>query len=98
MKSDLPSVLLEAGQLLSRPENDFTCSTWNDAAEALQEIAGFLSAIRENKAFDPAALAALFAPTGVIQEVSLSGGWAARFLELAERFDQAIAVYNHEQP
>jgi hypothetical protein len=31
----------------------------------------------------------LFAPTGPIQEVSLSSGWSETFLKVAERFDRA---------
>jgi hypothetical protein len=34
-------------------------------------------------------VALLFAPTGPIQEVSLSSGWGETFLELAERVDAA---------
>jgi hypothetical protein len=34
-------------------------------------------------------LAVLFAPTGPMQEVSLSSGWAQEFLALAARFDAA---------
>jgi hypothetical protein len=34
-------------------------------------------------------LSVLFAPTGPIQEVSVSSGWGEAFLELAERFDRA---------
>ena len=34
----------------------------------------------------------LFAPTGPIQEVSLSSGWGKEFLALSERFDDAMAA------
>jgi hypothetical protein len=34
----------------------------------------------------------LFAPTGPIQEVSMSSGWSREFLRLAERFDEAYAI------
>ncbi|MEZ5563197.1 MAG: hypothetical protein R3F27_09625 [Gammaproteobacteria bacterium] len=34
-------------------------------------------------------VAILFAPTGPIQEVSLSSGWAEAFLKVAERYDYA---------
>jgi hypothetical protein len=33
----------------------------------------------------------LLLPTGSIEEVSLSSGWAHEFLELASRYDAAIA-------
>jgi hypothetical protein len=32
----------------------------------------------------------LFAPTGDLQETSLSGGWADEFLALSSRFDAAL--------
>jgi hypothetical protein len=38
---------------------------------------------------DPKQFVWLFAPTGPIQEVSLSSGWGDMFLELAKRMDAA---------
>jgi len=35
-------------------------------------------------------MSVLFAPTGPIQEVSLSSGWGQGFLKLAEDFDAAV--------
>jgi hypothetical protein len=35
-------------------------------------------------------LQTLFAPTGPLQETSMSGGWADEFLALSDRFDKAI--------
>jgi hypothetical protein len=35
-------------------------------------------------------LSILFAPTGPIQEVSLSSGWGGEFLKLASTFDAAL--------
>ncbi|MET7426496.1 hypothetical protein [Dactylosporangium sp. NPDC005555] len=39
----------------------------------------------------PVGPAILFAPTGPIQEVAISSGWGDAFLELADRFDAAMA-------
>ncbi|WP_194814929.1 hypothetical protein [Nocardia sp. XZ_19_385] len=36
----------------------------------------------------PHTLVVLFAPTGPLQDLSISSGWAERYLELAARFDQ----------
>jgi len=38
----------------------------------------------------------LFAPTGPIQEVSLSSGWGQEFLELAERFDKEYEIVKNQ--
>jgi hypothetical protein len=40
----------------------------------------------------------LFLPTGPIQEVSLSSGWGDEFLQLAERYDAAVAVAAPSKP
>ena len=88
---ELILVLTEARKLLALPGNDFVWSSWENADAALAEIDGFLIDLQRNVPPDKLTLDVLFAPTGPIQEVSLSSGWSKRFLELAERFDRAIA-------
>ena len=45
---------------------------------------------RNRKPLDVNLLERLFAPTGVIQEISISSGWGTRFLRLSEVIDQFI--------
>ena len=71
--------------------NDFTWSSWQDRDDALSEIDTLLSELRSGIAPSILTLHVLFAPTGPIQEVSLSSGWGDAFVELAERFDAAVA-------
>lgn len=94
-KETLLKVLEETRELLTRPDNDFAWSSWNDSAEALKEMDGYINAIRNDQKFDIDTLWVRFAPTGSIQEVSFSG-WALTYLKLAERFDEAIKAY--QQP
>lgn len=42
------------------------------------------------KPFDVYTLERLFAPTGVIQDVSIDNGWGIRFLRIAEVVDEFI--------
>jgi hypothetical protein len=37
---------------------------------------------------DNASVISLFAPTGIIQEISIDNGWGDRFLELAQELDE----------
>ena len=85
----LIAVFEEARVLLADPANDFDWSSWRDSEHALEEIDEILAALRSGKAPDPAEFAVLFAPTGPMQEVSVSSGWGTRFLDLADRFDAA---------
>jgi hypothetical protein len=84
-------VLEEARGRLAAAENDFTWSSWRDQNDALDEIDTILAALRSGIVPSALTLNVLFAPTGPIQEVSLSSGWGDVFIELADRFDSAMA-------
>jgi len=84
---ELVEILREACDLLALPGNDFTWSSWEDSAAALAELDRRITAIKEGELPARLDLAVLFAPTGPIQEVSLSSGWSHDFLAVASRFD-----------
>lgn len=88
-REELVASLREVRALLALPDNDFLWSSWKDAAEALAELDGYIAAIEAGQLPPQFTLVVLFAPTGPIQEVSLSSGWAHEFLAVAARFDAA---------
>jgi hypothetical protein len=90
----LVSVLEAARGLLAAADNDFSWSSWRDRNDALDEIDTILSELRSGILPGVLTLDVLFAPTGPIQEVSLSSGWGDVFIELAKRFDAAMASDN----
>lgn len=94
----LISVFEEARGLLSLPENDFAWSSWEDEKDALREVDEILSALRSGFLPRELTLEVIFAPTGPLQEVSLSSGWGDDFIELSERFDEAMAAGDAEHP
>ena len=89
-KSKLADVLREAIVWLSRPDNDFAWSSWEDAQAAVSELSAHIATLEAGRLPPKLDLTVLFAPTGPIQEVSLSSGWGDPFLSLAERFDHAV--------
>jgi hypothetical protein len=86
----LADILRDARALLALPGNDFAWSSWPDAAAALGELDRHIAAIETGPMPGRLDLAVLFAPTGPIQEISVSSGWGREFLDLAERFDAAL--------
>jgi hypothetical protein len=86
---NLIAILTETKELLARDENDFSWSSWTDREQAVSEIDSILSELEKDVIPD---IAVLFAPTGPIQEVSLSSGWGPEFLKLARRFDSEYAI------
>jgi hypothetical protein len=88
-KDRLLSVLERAKTLLQRPGNDFVWSSWDHESEAIFELDSFINRIQSDISFSKIELSILFAPTGPIQEVSLSSGWGDEFLRVAQDFDSA---------
>jgi len=94
-KEELAKVLREARSLLAHSGNDFSWSSWEDAGAALVEVDGLIAQLEAGRLPSRLTVSVLFAPTGPIQEVSLSSGWADEFLALAARCDAAVeAAYN----
>src|SRR5207248_1029200 len=89
-KTKLADVLREAIIWLSRPDNDFAWSSWGNAMEAVLEISAHIAILDAGTLPPKLDLTMLFAPTGPIQEVSISSGWADELLSLSERFDRAV--------
>jgi hypothetical protein len=88
--SELLAVFLEARRRLAAPDNDFSWSGWETGDEALREIDDVIAKLQTGQMPAPLQMRVLFAPTGPIQEVSISSGWGDEFLELAAAFDAAL--------
>lgn len=86
---ELIYVLTLARGLLLLPDNDFAWSSWENAEAAVRKVDSLINLLRRNQLPPRGEMSVLFAPTGPIQEVSLSSGWGDAFLKIAERFDRA---------
>lgn len=88
----LATLLREARALLARPDNDFDWSSWEDSVHALTEVDALIARLETGDCPPELSISGLFAPTGRMQEVSLSSGWDDAFLDLAARIDAALAA------
>jgi len=90
--AELVAVLRRIAELLSRHDVDTVWSGY-EPDELRSEIYSFLERAGTGLPLDEAGrdrLQLLFAPTGALQETSLSSGWGEEFVELATRFDEAV--------
>ena len=87
--AELIEVLTRIRGLLLLPDNDFAWSSWEDAEAAVRELDGLIELLRSGQLPSRLDMRVLFAPTGPIQEVSLSSRWGEAFLKIAEQFDRA---------
>ena len=90
-RQEMIDVHLQARALLALPGNDFSWSSWEDSSAALSELDGLIAVLEGGQVPRKLDLSVLFAPTGPIQEASLSSGWANVFLELAAKYDDVEA-------
>lgn len=94
-RRELLDVLRETRSLLARPDNNFDWSGWNDAGAALRMVDRLVAIVESGRLPSRWMVSILFAPTGPIQEVSISSGWGDEFLTLASRCDAALrAAYD----
>lgn len=85
----LGEVLAASIELVSLEDNDFAWSSWGDRAEAVKELSGYAAALESGGWPDINQMSVVFAPTGPMQELSLSSGWGESFVKLASFFDAA---------
>lgn len=83
----LEQAVIDLRELLARPNNDFSWSSWPDQAAALAEVDRHLEWIRRGAVPE---LGILLVPTGPAQEVSLSSGWGYEYLKVAERIEREL--------
>ena len=81
----LLDVFQRARDLVARPDNDFAWSSWRDTEDALEEIDSVLSRLQRGEIPALLEMSVLFAPTGPMQEISLSSGWGNRRRECRRR-------------
>lgn len=83
----LKHILEAALELVSLPDNDFCWSHWETAEDAKDQIACMIRLLDSGRLPDRMDVTVLFAPTGPLQEVSISSGWGEPFLIVAGKFD-----------
>ena len=85
--AELIEIITSIRLYLSKPQGDFIWTSWKSQAEALHEIDEHLALLRDG--VPSKYLAGIFAPTGLVQEHSISNDWGQEFIDLASQFERA---------
>jgi hypothetical protein len=75
---------------LSLPDCDVVWSHYESQTDAIVDIQDHIDRLKNGDYSRYQDLKLLFAPTGSLQEISLSNDWADEFLELAKQFNRAV--------
>jgi hypothetical protein len=87
---DVIDILGQVIRLIESGEPDVTWSGYDTVDDVLLDLADHIDRLAKNDLSKRKELEILFAPTGALQELSISSGWGEQFLTLAERFDRAM--------
>ncbi|MCB9556953.1 MAG: hypothetical protein H6707_12675 [Deltaproteobacteria bacterium] len=91
-RQQLAEVLAEVRTLVANPNNDFAWSSWVDVADALGELDQLSAALAAGQVAH-AEIRLIFAPTGPLQELSVSSGWSDAYQRLAQRVDALLCGF-----
>jgi len=97
-RTDWIALLQAVRERVGQPDNDFGWTPWADAAAAQAELDRLLGLLQAGGPLDRGVLALLFAPTGALQELALSSGWAEDDLRLAAVADRLLAADGEGAP
>ncbi|MCA9013759.1 MAG: hypothetical protein KDA77_00380 [Planctomycetaceae bacterium] len=87
-KQALLTVLQQCRELtLASNDSDWS---WMDVPKIIDSLDRSIRILQESRPLDLNELRFLFAPTGPLQETSMSNNWSDEFLLLAEQFDNII--------
>lgn len=87
---ELIAILEEVVGILKLPDMDVAWSHYNNVEEAVEDMNQHIARLRRGDLSKMEDLTLLFAPTGSLQEISISSGWGTPFLDIAARFDRAV--------
>lgn len=84
----LIAALEETISYLRRSES----SNWSNmpVEEIIRKLEAEVNKVKAAKPIDVIMLDRLFAPTGVIQEISIDNGWGTKFLRISEIVDEFV--------
>jgi hypothetical protein len=89
--AEIGSALQTVLDHLAKPDVDVAWSSYPTADAAIAEVEDVRRAVLSRDAAAVPRLSLLFAPTGPLQEISLSSGWGQAFVDLASLVDAALA-------
>ena len=82
------AVLKVIRNIVDSPDIDLCWSKYDDLAELLKEIDFYIEQLGKHDGSILKDLSLFFAPTGSLQEISISNGWGEKFIELSMVFDK----------
>jgi hypothetical protein len=73
------------------PDTDVCFSRYDMTEDAIKDMQSIIDSLKNNELSVLDKLSLLFAPTGSVQEISMSSGWGEEYIEISSHVDRLIA-------
>ncbi|MFX1455524.1 MAG: hypothetical protein ACFFDB_09150 [Promethearchaeota archaeon] len=94
--ANLIEILNQIIEIVKYQYTDLTWSRFESIDELINELQDHIKKLEKRDFSKLNELTLLFAPTASLQEISISSGWASKFLKISEKFDLAIEEIKHK--
>ena len=88
----LLDIFNETKCIIDRPDTDMAWTSYCNEKEFISEFNLLIDDFKRGVKGCIDRFKLLFAPTGILQEISISNGWGERFIEISDRFDKLICL------
>lgn len=86
--AEILNILDEIRNITNNPQVNMIWTPYQNSAEFIREYDLIVEAFKRGTQGSLGKLQLLFAPTGVLQDISIDNGWGEKFIELSGRFDK----------
>jgi hypothetical protein len=86
--AEILNILDEIRSITNNPQANMIWTPYSNSAEFIREYDLIVEDFKRGTQDGLYKLQFLFAPTGVLQDISIDNGWGEKFIELSGRFDE----------
>lgn len=88
--AEILNILDEIRNITNNPKANMIWTPYNNSAEFIRDYDTLIEDFKRGTQGSLDKLQLLFAPTGILQDISIDNGWGEKFIELSDRFDELI--------
>lgn len=93
----LSNIIKEIKMFIEVPNLDTSWSGYDTAQDLVMDLNKYIKRIEALDGTVIRELNLLFAPSGVLQEISINNCWSDEFIEISEKFDKIITKLFNEK-
>lgn len=87
---EIRKILEEVLEIVKSDDTDIFWSCYNSVEDLVEDLYSLMDRLRRGDETAQEDVRLLFAPTGSLQEISISSGWGNQFVNIASKIDELL--------